>query len=78
MQPTPQDRRVDDDDHGNGNANGEANDEGRRVDEGAVAAVVPDLAVLDGLAERPPHEHAAVYEQVHTQLQSALSEIDDA
>jgi len=73
VQPTPQDGRVDDD-HGNG----DATDEGRRADEGTVEAVVPDLAVLDGLAERPPHEHAAVYEQVHAQLQSALSEIDDA
>jgi hypothetical protein len=49
-----------------------------RDDDRAGAAVVPDLAVLDKLADRPPHEHAPVYEQVHAQLQSALSEIDDA
>ncbi len=34
--------------------------------------------MLDTLAERPPHEHAAVYDQVHAQLQNALTQIDDA
>lgn len=37
-----------------------------------------DLAVLDGLAERPLQEHVEVYDQVHVQLQGALREIDDA
>lgn len=37
-----------------------------------------DLAILDGLAERPLQEHAEVYDQVHVQLQGALREIDDA
>lgn len=36
------------------------------------------LAGLDRLPDRPLHEHAAVYEQVHSRLQAALSEIDSA
>jgi hypothetical protein len=44
----------------------------------APAQVVPDLSVLDQLAERPLDEHAAVYERLHTQLQGALNEIDNA
>ena len=64
MQPTPQDDRVDCHDDQNG--------------EPVVQSATPDLTVLDGLGERPPHEHVAVYEQVHAQLQHALSEIDDA
>jgi hypothetical protein len=34
------------------------------------------LAGLETLGERPLSEHAEVYEQVHTRLQAALSEID--
>jgi hypothetical protein len=48
------------------------------VAKNTATSVVPDLDALDGLAERPVHEHAAVYERVHAQLQDALSEIDDA
>jgi hypothetical protein len=36
------------------------------------------LAVLDGLAERPLHEHAEAYHGLHTDLQAALAEIDGA
>lgn len=39
---------------------------------------VADLAVLDELAQRPLDEHAAVYERLHAQLQTALNEIDNA
>ena len=36
------------------------------------------LAVLDRLAERPLHEHAEAYQGLHTDLQTALAEIDGA
>jgi hypothetical protein len=36
------------------------------------------LDVLDGLAERPLDEHAAVYQGLHADLQAALAEIDSA
>ena len=51
---------------------------GRRVDEVGTDVATLDLAILDGLAERPLQEHAEVYDQVHVQLQEALREIDDA
>ena len=70
MQPTPHDQRDD--------VGAPTRDEGSSAAPNTVASMVPDLAVLDGLDERPPHEHAAVYERVHAQLQNALSEIDDA
>jgi hypothetical protein len=41
-------------------------------------AAAPDLAMLDTLPERPLHEHAAVYEALHGQLQAALNQIDEA
>jgi hypothetical protein len=34
--------------------------------------------LLESVALRPLPEHAEVYEQVHTQLQSALAQIDGA
>lgn len=54
------------------------NDQVEVADEVSGRGVAPDLTVLDGLAQQPPHEHVAVYEQVHAQLQHALSAIDDA
>jgi hypothetical protein len=44
----------------------------------AIDGATLDLAILDGLAERPLQEHVEVYDQVHVQLQGALREIDDA
>jgi hypothetical protein len=38
----------------------------------------PHLAVLDTLTERPLHEHAAIYDALHGQLQAALNQIDEA
>jgi len=70
VQPTPQDHGSDDGVDGR--------DDVRRPDAPVQQSATPDLSVLDGLTERPPHEHVAVYEQVHAQLQHALSEIDDA
>jgi hypothetical protein len=35
-----------------------------------------DLSVLDGLAERTLPEHAAAYDELHAQLQSALNQIE--
>ena len=32
------------------------------------------LAPLDGLAERPPAEHVAVFEELHTALSDALAD----
>lgn len=49
-----------------------------------AAQQVPDspiqgaLAELDALAALPVAEHPAVYQRVHAELQSALSDIDDA
>jgi hypothetical protein len=33
-------------------------------------------AVLDDIQQRPLGEHAALYNEVHTQLQAALTELD--
>lgn len=35
-------------------------------------------ALLDGLGERPLHEHADAYDGIHADLQAALAEIDSA
>ena len=42
------------------------------------AGLTERLAVLDGLAERPLHEHAEVYHGLHADLQAALADIDGA
>jgi hypothetical protein len=78
VQPTPQDHGSDGgiDDTVDNTIDGR--DDVRRPDAPVQQSATPDLNVLDGLIERPPHEHVAVYEQVHAQLQHALSEIDDA
>jgi hypothetical protein len=34
------------------------------------------LTLLDDLAELPVHDHAAVFEQVHSQLSEVLGELD--
>ena len=86
MQPTPQDHGSDggiDDTVDGGIENTidntiDGRDGVRGPDAPVQQSATPDLNVLDGLIERPPHEHVAVYEQVHAQLQHALSEIDDA
>ena len=44
----------------------------------ADSPVQAALAELDALGEQPVAEHPAVYQRVHSQLQSALSDIDDA
>lgn len=43
-----------------------------------VPAVTVDSAELDGLRERTPAEHVAVYERIHGELRSALADIDGA
>jgi hypothetical protein len=43
-----------------------------------VTAVADRLRVLDGLRDRPLHEHAEVYQGLHADLQTALAEIDSA
>jgi hypothetical protein len=47
----------------------------RQVAESPVRAA---LTELDALAEKPVAEHPGVYQRVHSQLQNALSDIDDA
>ena len=46
------------------------------------SAPVPDLTAalraLDGLAERPVHEHVEVFDALHRTLQDALSTLDEA
>jgi hypothetical protein len=44
--------------------------------EATAAASVADLGALDSLDSRPLAEHADVYQQIHSELQSALAEID--
>lgn len=78
MQPTPQHSGDDSRDDGSDPHAGSHTDDRSPVTGSTAASVVPDLGVLDELEGRAPHEHVAVYERVHAQLQSALSEIDDA
>jgi hypothetical protein len=42
------------------------------------SSLAGQLAVLDQLAERALHEHAEVYQGLHSGLQAALAEIDGA
>lgn len=49
---------------------------GRSASADRPAAADLDLTALDGLADRPLAEHAAVYDALHAQLQGALNEID--
>ena len=45
-------------------------------------APAPDLAAalqaLDGLAERPVHEHVELFDGLHRTLQDALATLDEA
>ncbi|QMU71886.1 hypothetical protein [Streptacidiphilus sp. P02-A3a] len=46
------------------------------VEETGVAGVDAALARLEGLAEVPSEEHAAVFEAVHEQLRQTLAGLD--
>jgi hypothetical protein len=43
-----------------------------------VPQVTEALRVLDGLAERPVHEHVALFDELHRTLQDALTTLDEA
>ena len=41
-------------------------------------AVADALRALDGLAERPVHEHVELFDGLHRTLQDALAALDEA
>ena len=43
-----------------------------------VSDLTAALRALDGLAERPVHEHVEVFDALHRTLQDALSTLDEA
>jgi len=43
-----------------------------------VPQVAQALRVLDGLAERPVHEHVELFDGFHRTLQHALATLDEA
>ncbi len=45
---------------------------------GSVPQVTEALLALDGLAERPVHEHVELFDGLHRTLQDALATLDEA
>ena len=43
-----------------------------------VPDVTAALSALDGLAERPVHEHVELFDALHRTLQEALATLDEA
>ena len=43
-----------------------------------VTQVADVLRALDGLSERPVHEHVEVFDRLHRTLQDALATLDEA
>ena len=51
---------------------------GPAPDRARVPQVTAALDTLDGLAERPVHEHVELFDGVHRALQDALATLDEA
>jgi hypothetical protein len=60
---------------GQGSAQADGQGAARADGQGAVAAA---LREFDGLSDVPLFEHPDVYQRIHTTLQSALADIDEA